>query len=571
MSEDEAAVENSTDIGRLSQQIQNLVGTLTDFQATVANTQVSLIALEDRIQSLEMHNTANVSDLRKISKRLSDIAEKPSAFETDDDLEDEDSKPAISKKRNSKEKRRSTLWDAIEGRYDDSTDEEEIPKPRSKAKTTVTTMSVEPTIVYPKELIKTLSVGGLLKLAENLAYMEVKYKGRHFVAADLLEEDVRRLICNRLTIQTTDFIRYTGVKILQCMVYLVRPKTQKEYMQAYERYAKIDLPDQVPKLLSTRSITSFYTLIYGPVLEVLNKFQKLYDIFQEDATDKLKRDMPREEWGQKEEPQLFSALFNAFGVLNQPLLSRVKLREVKKCKSLDELIALIRKVVNADKKASEEDASVCVNYGQDVKSIYRAAHRLATLGNVVRYSDGTSDEDDDEFYSLPSTPLGLSANPSLPNQAPDPYDSPMKLGGSSDAEEDEEDLQAFSPNTPKPSSGAQQQRKGCLSFYRNNGKCKNMDKRGNCQYSHDPADIVKLHDDMEALKRSNEFRTFMDGLRAKAKTPQRPGVTFGQKPGRQFASDLVRSSPGVNAAASPSFEKKLYHVDMHEPENDDHE
>ena len=90
-----------------------------------------------------------------------------------------------------------------------------------------------------------------------------------------------------------------------------------------------------------------------------------------------------------------------------------------------------------------------------------------------------------------------------------------------------------------------------------------MEKRGKCDFSHDPADILKLHEDMEAQKRSSEFRTFLDNLRNKAKTPQRYGVTFGQRPGQKFPSDLVRSTPGANAAASPALDKKLYIVDQH--------
>ena len=106
--------------------------------------------------------------------------------------------------------------------------------------------------------------------------------------------------------------------------------------------------------------------------------------------------MPEEKWGSKKDPRLFAALFNAFGILNQPLLTRIKLKNVKDCKSLDELIVLICDTVTKDKNTSKAQASVCTDYGQDVKAIHRTSNRmLSTLGNlsnVVHYTDGTSEE-----------------------------------------------------------------------------------------------------------------------------------------------------------------------------------
>jgi hypothetical protein len=562
----------------IAQQLEAMRTSLSTLEFLINENKSKLSEMDERLLRVEEQNSLYVSDLRSINRRLSnfaEMAENNSRFtlsdEEDEDNDEDTRRSRNKKKRNSTRNRRSTVWDAIDGKFGAETEEEEeFPKPRPKASTHTSRaagiISVEPTVEYPKDKIKTRSIGGLLKLAEMYAEMETIYKGRKYFPSKLVDPDLRREMCAELRVDIFNFNRLSAKEILQCMVTLVRPKTQIEYMQAYERYAKIDLPDPVSKLLATRQIVNFYNLIYGPILEVLNKFQRLYDIFMEDATDRMKATMPREEWGQTQEPQLYQALFKAFGVLHDKLLNRVKLREVKKCESLDELLALIRKVVSADKKASDTQASICVDYGQDVKSIQRVSNRILSSVNVMDYTGEDSDEDEHTYHSLPDTPNICVGKPAPVHPAPEEVEFPTQPYGDSSADEDSDDLQAF---TPKPGSNAQAQHKGCLSFYRNNGKCANIEKRGKCDFSHDPADILKLHEDLEAQKRSAEFRNFLEGMRSKAKTPQRPTVTFGQKPTQKFSSDLVRSTPGANAAASPSFEKRLYQIDKFQADTDD--
>lgn len=565
------------------QQLEAMRSVLSTLEFLINENKSKLTEMDERLQHVEAENSLYVSDLRIINRRLSNFAEMAekhsrhtSSDEDEEDSEDERRRSRNKNKRNSTKTRRSTVWDAIDGKFgaeSDEDEEEEIVKPKTKTSTHTSRSSgiiaVEPTVEYPKDKIKTRSIGGLLKLAEMYAEMETVYKGRKYFPSKLVDSDLKREMCAELELDILSFNRLSAKKILQCMVKLVRPKTQSEYMQAYERYAKIDLPDPVTKLLSTRQIVNFYHLIYGPILEVLNKFQRLYDIFMEDATDRMKAIMPREEWGQTQDPQLYQALFKAFGVLHDKLLNRVKLREVKKCKGLDELVALIRKVVSADKKASDTQASICVDYGQDVKTIQRVSNRILSTVSALDFTGDDSDEDEHTFHSLPDTPNNSVGKPAPVHPAPEEVEFPTQPYGDSSADEDSEDLQAF---TPKTNPSAQAQHKGCLSFYRNGGKCANIEKRGKCDFSHEPNDILKLHEDLEAQKRSAEFRNFLEGLRAKAKTPQRPTVTFGQRPGQKFPSDLVRSTPGANAAASPSFEKKLYHIEKLQTDADeDHE
>lgn len=576
MSSEEASPEKKDPIYILAEKMEALAMAFQDVQMSIDGDSRKLESIEKRISILEQSNTASVSDLRTINRKLSGqssltykSARSPESEEQSYDSDNERQNYRKKKKEYPRRSRRSTVWDAIDGKLGEDSDEEPVYKiksnPTSRSPNSSGVIALEPTIEYPKDKVKTRSIGGLLKLAEYFAEMETMYKGRYYVPAKLVDQELKTELCTELGIELLSFTRLSAKQILQAMVTLVRPKTQKEYMQAYERYAKINLPDSVPKLLSTRPIMGFYNLIYGPILEVLNKFQRLYDILREDANDKMKDIMPREEWGHKEEPQLFSALFNAFGALNQPLLSRVKLREVKKCNSLDELISLIRKLVNADKKASDAEASVCIDYGQDVKGIHRTSNRILSTMSVVHYTDGTSDEDEDEYHSLPPTPATSAGDTTLVHPAPDECELP-KSSPEADGSDDDDGLQAF---TPKPTPGSTPQQKGCLSFYRNKGKCINLEKRGKCDFSHDPVDILKLHEEMEEQKKSPEFRTFMENVRNKAKAPQRPGVTFGPRATKQFSSDLVRSSPGANAAAKPSFEKKLYLVDKMQSEDDE--
>ena len=114
-----------------------------------------------------------------------------------------------------------------------------------------------------------------------------------------------------------------------------------------------------------------------------------------------------------------------------------------------------------------------------------------------------------------------------------------------------------------------------MSFYRNGGKCAAEANGKTCKFSHEPADILKLHTELEAHRVSGAHQQFLESLRKKTSTPSGQQSATSQQRGPQgirFASDMSRSNPGSNANSTSTIPRSsLTNIEMMGSEEDDEE